>query len=287
MNKEEARTLLGVDSKASSEDIKKAFRAKAMIHHPDKGGDEETFKKMSEAHDILQKPLANETSFRPSDDFQWADFRNAFWEEAIARSASTRENSIQYQHIFFGMGIEEAFKGGNKQIQINHHSSISKQVYNLIKDVYIRPGIVDGELVALIEEEKTVYRVFAKIQSEYTIDWGNLGNPFDRGNITKFLYVSPFKMILGGWEVVQMIDGGSVKVYIPSGSQTHALLKINEKGYWRGDKPTNRGHCFLRLVPDIKSIDNIPEQELADFAKVISSKLSSSSDSISILKLKS
>lgn len=45
--------ILGVDENASQEDIKKTYRKLAMEHHPDKGGDEEKFKKISEAYDIL------------------------------------------------------------------------------------------------------------------------------------------------------------------------------------------------------------------------------------------
>ncbi|CAN7765964.1 DnaJ domain-containing protein [Paenibacillus sp. LjRoot153] len=45
--------ILEVYPSASSEDIKKAFRAKAKIHHPDVGGNEESFKAIKDAFDIL------------------------------------------------------------------------------------------------------------------------------------------------------------------------------------------------------------------------------------------
>merc|ERR1711988_2060292 len=45
--------LLGVEKDASESEIKKAYRKLAMKHHPDKGGDPDTFKKMTEAHTIL------------------------------------------------------------------------------------------------------------------------------------------------------------------------------------------------------------------------------------------
>ncbi|MBP7741610.1 MAG: DnaJ domain-containing protein, partial [Candidatus Pacebacteria bacterium] len=44
---------LGVDKKASKEDVKKAFRKLAQKHHPDKGGDEKKFKEITEAYSIL------------------------------------------------------------------------------------------------------------------------------------------------------------------------------------------------------------------------------------------
>jgi curved DNA-binding protein CbpA len=44
---------LGVSPQASAEEIKKAYRKLSMQHHPDKGGDAEQFKKISEAYSIL------------------------------------------------------------------------------------------------------------------------------------------------------------------------------------------------------------------------------------------
>ena len=46
--------ILGVDRKASQDEIKKAFRKLAHVYHPDKsGGDEAKFKEASEAYAIL------------------------------------------------------------------------------------------------------------------------------------------------------------------------------------------------------------------------------------------
>jgi len=44
---------LGVDKKATQDDIKKAFRKLAHKHHPDKGGSDEKFKEITEAYSIL------------------------------------------------------------------------------------------------------------------------------------------------------------------------------------------------------------------------------------------
>lgn len=45
--------VLGVDKSATSDEIKKAFRKKAIETHPDKGGSDEQFQKVSEAYEIL------------------------------------------------------------------------------------------------------------------------------------------------------------------------------------------------------------------------------------------
>jgi len=48
--------ILGVDKKASPDEIKNAFRKKAHEHHPDKGGNAEKFKELNEAYQVLGNP---------------------------------------------------------------------------------------------------------------------------------------------------------------------------------------------------------------------------------------
>lgn len=45
--------ILGVKKSASADEIKKAFRRLARKHHPDAGGDEDKFKQINEAYEIL------------------------------------------------------------------------------------------------------------------------------------------------------------------------------------------------------------------------------------------
>ena len=47
---------LGVSKDASEAEIKKAFRKLAQKHHPDAGGDEEKFKEINEAYEVLSDP---------------------------------------------------------------------------------------------------------------------------------------------------------------------------------------------------------------------------------------
>lgn len=47
--------LLGVNFHSTHAEIKRAFHKLAHIHHPDKGGDEATFQKISAAYDYLVK----------------------------------------------------------------------------------------------------------------------------------------------------------------------------------------------------------------------------------------
>ncbi len=48
--------VLGVKKDASSDEVKKAFRKLARKHHPDAGGDEEKFKELNTAYEVLSDP---------------------------------------------------------------------------------------------------------------------------------------------------------------------------------------------------------------------------------------
>jgi molecular chaperone DnaJ len=74
--------VLGVTENATKDEIKKAFKEKSKITHPDKGGSEEEFKKINNAYSILsddekkrqydmqrQNPFGNRAGFNPFDIF--------------------------------------------------------------------------------------------------------------------------------------------------------------------------------------------------------------------------
>lgn len=54
MAKRDYYEVLGVKKDASADEVKKAFRRAAIEHHPDRGGDEEKFKEINEAYEVLK-----------------------------------------------------------------------------------------------------------------------------------------------------------------------------------------------------------------------------------------
>ncbi|MAF50586.1 MAG: molecular chaperone DnaJ, partial [Nanoarchaeota archaeon] len=108
MTQEDYYELLGVNKEASKEEIKKAYKKLALKHHPDRGGNAEEFKKISEAYAVL----SDDSKKSQYDQFGHQAFDQRFSQEDIFRGAN-------FQDIFsdlFGGGqggsIFDQFFGG-------------------------------------------------------------------------------------------------------------------------------------------------------------------------------
>jgi molecular chaperone DnaJ len=56
MAKRDYYEVLGVGKTSNADEIKKAYRKAAVEHHPDRGGNEEKFKELNEAYEVLSNP---------------------------------------------------------------------------------------------------------------------------------------------------------------------------------------------------------------------------------------
>ncbi len=81
MSIEEAAAILGVGVNISKREVKKAYRALALVKHPDKGGDQKEFAEINRAYGMLlnfgvasaytQKPSESQA---PKDEYEHDEF---------------------------------------------------------------------------------------------------------------------------------------------------------------------------------------------------------------------
>jgi curved DNA-binding protein len=115
--------ILGVSPEASQDDIKKAYRNLVKQHHPDKGGDEDRFKQISEAYEIL-----GDSSKRQDYDYKKNASSNSSFEEFFSRFNGDFSNMFNnaYGHSARGMDVRltmnidilEVYHGTSKNVNI-------------------------------------------------------------------------------------------------------------------------------------------------------------------------
>ena len=115
---------LGVTKSATPEQIKKAYRKLAREHHPDVGGNEETFKKINEAYSVLSDPekraaydnrgRGTHPGFGPNMN-SWEEVFGDFFRNMSRRHAAgpTSEKDIRFN---LGITLEQIKKGASQKI---------------------------------------------------------------------------------------------------------------------------------------------------------------------------
>lgn len=100
--------ILGVSKSATPDEIKKAYRNLAMKHHPDKGGDAEKFKEISESYAVLSDPQKRSSY----DQFGHEGFSQQYSQEDIFRGAHFEDFEDLFKRAGFGggaSGFEDMF----------------------------------------------------------------------------------------------------------------------------------------------------------------------------------
>lgn len=125
MNTTEACELLGIPIGASAEDVKKAFKKKAIEFHPDKNKDpgaEEKFKKINEANQFLEKngttPVQNPFNMPFNGSININDQINDFFTRVHFQNFHQQPVDLS-KHIYVDLNVSftESVLGAEKQVE--------------------------------------------------------------------------------------------------------------------------------------------------------------------------
>jgi len=109
--------VLGVSKGSTAAEIKKAYRKLALKNHPDKGGDPETFKKMTVAYEVLSDP-------------EKRDLYDKYGKEGLEGSAGPDASDI-FSQFFGGGGQSRRSRGPKKGENLTHPLKVSlEDLYN-------------------------------------------------------------------------------------------------------------------------------------------------------------
>eukprot|EP00977_Amphora_coffeiformis_P001150 scaffold244_cov172-Amphora_coffeaeformis.AAC.3 len=109
---------LGLEKSATAQEIKKAFRKLAIQHHPDKGGDEQVFKEISAAYEVLKDEEKRKTY-------------DQYGLEGLKEGGGGSPEAADIFDIFFGGGRRRAPRAPRRGEDINHTLNLSlEDLYN-------------------------------------------------------------------------------------------------------------------------------------------------------------
>lgn len=298
MSKRDYYEVLEVDRNASADDIKKAFRKKAVKLHPDKdGGDEAKFKELNEAYEVL----GNESKKQAYD--QYGHNANAHqaggsgfegnmnWQDFASGDGFSGFN-VDFGEGFGGFGdifenIFNGFGGGRAraveiQIAIDFMEAINgceKEINLMLMDrntntrnsehikLSIPAGIDNGQSIIVRgkgEKGKDGKRGDLYVQVIVRDD-----KRFERrgADILSKSEIDVSTAILGGEINIDTVQG-PVRVKVPAGTQPESIIKITGKGAPIVNKKDAKGnHLILIKVLIPKKISKKQAELIKEFSK--------------------
>ncbi|HAV77532.1 MAG TPA: molecular chaperone DnaJ [Anaerolineae bacterium] len=277
--------ILGVDRKASDDEIRKAYRKLAKQHHPDYNPNnkqaEDRFKEINEAYEVLSDPKKRSHYDRVGSDFSnwqrrgnpgdfnWGQYGNSgtrvnmddlndmfggsggfsdFFQSIFGMGgagASSRSQPQGYQQEL-DITIEEAYKGTTRLIQSN-----GKQ-----KQVRIPAGVRTGSKVRVAGAGPNGLDLYLIVQVSDDSRFERRGN-----DLHTSATVDVFTAILGGEADVETFDG-RIKLNIPAGTQPEQVFRLAGRGMPHVKNPKEKGDLFVKLKVQIPKYLSAKQLEL-------------------------
>jgi len=287
--------ILGVERKASADDIRKAYRKLAMQHHPDKNpGDkkaEDKFKEINEAYQVLsdeQKRARYDqlgsaySDFRTGGgrpgDFQWDDwFQQGGGQRGYGNADDPFGGAGGFSDFFrsiFGEAVrtsarnQAAQQGYQQEVDISFqeaYAGATRQLQTNGRKLQVRipAGVKTGSKVRVAgagPEGLDLYLV-VNVTDE---------DKFERNGQDLYTTstLSIFTLILGGETEVET-PTGKVKLSIPAGTQTDQVFRLAGRGMPHLKNPNTKGDLYVKLKVQIPKYLSSKQRELLEEAALI------------------
>ena len=241
--------ILGVSRQASDAELKKAYKKASMQHHPDRGGDEEQFKKVNEAYATLKDPTKrqmydqygttdpqqagpqgfnfhfNADNFNNSNPFAGTPFDGMF-ANGSPFGQQRRQPRNQDMRINAQIDLADVVIGKSLVAQVQLGSGRTETL-----NIDIPPGAKDGDTIQYEglgdDRFKELRRgnLHVVIQVSPVVGWERVNNDL----ITKKT-INLFDLLLGCVIIVKTLDDRSVKLTIPPGTNPGQRFSIPQYG---------------------------------------------------------
>ena len=274
--------ILGVDDKATADDIKKAFRKLASQHHPDKGGNHTKFQEIQKAYEIL-----SDNGRRQQYDMQ----RNGFGgggPQFHWQSADMHHPDISEIFKSFGFGMHGDPFGGfkqqprrNKDLRIEiplplvttleeQTKTISVQTTNGLREtveVKIPRGVTNGTQIKYAGLGDNLFNTLARGDLYVHFNVHNADNFITNGlDLLTRLSVNCLLAIAGGEVKFNGLDNKTFELTVPPGTQPGTKFRISQQGLYQLNSEV-RGDLYIEIAVEVPQ--NLNQEQLEIVRKLI------------------
>lgn len=291
--------ILGVERKASADDIRSAYRKLAMQYHPDKNpGDkkaEDKFKEINEAYQVLsdeQKRARYDQLGSAYSDFRTGggrpgDFRWDDWfqqqQGGQQRGYGNAEDPFAGGNFsdFFRSIFGEAVRNSARNQSMQQQQAYQQEVQISFQEAY------EGTLRQFQSSsgKKLQVRIPAGVKTGSKVRVAGAGpegldlylvvnitdeDKFEREgyDLTTTSTLSVFTLILGGETEVET-PAGKVKLTIPAGTQIDQVFRLGGRGMPHLKDPKTKGDLYVKLKVQIpKHLSSKQKELLEEVSKI-------------------
>jgi DnaJ-class molecular chaperone len=218
---------LGVAKNATPDELKKAYRRLASIHHPDKGGDTAEFQKIQVAYDTLSDPAKRQQYDNPMP--QGNPFgahvggfhfnMNGFnMDDIFGQMFRQHHHNNNVFRTTFWISLEQVYNGGEEVLKLQTPTGMHMVRVNIPK------GIMDGGQVRyekVIESNDLIveYRIHNHLKYERRMN-----------DLYCNHSISVLDLIVGSSFEFTTISGKTLEVAVPPKTQPFMHLKLAGHG---------------------------------------------------------
>jgi len=255
---------LGVQRNATPDEIKKAYRKLAGLHHPDKGGDKLKFQEIQKAYEVLgddskrgqydnphQGGFHFEFNGGPGGGFDFNNIFSMFGQQFHGGPQPGRGPRQQFTRMSLWVTLQDVASGGKRAVNVGTQHGTSTI------EIEIPLGINDGDNVQYAGIGPGGTDLIVNFRIHNNPKWQRSGL-----NLTTDHQVSIWDCLVGGETEIKDILGNPISISIPPCSQPGGLLRLKGRGLSPRQGPP--GDLLVRIQAKMpSSIDT----ELAELIK--------------------
>ena len=288
--------ILGVERKASADDIRKAYRKLAMQHHPDKNpGDkkaEDKFKEINEAYQVLsdeQKRARYDQLGSAYSDFRTSGGRpgDFQWDDWFQQGEQQQRGYGNTEDPFGGAGgFSDFFRSiFGEAVRSSARNQAAQQGYQQEVDIAFQEAFEGTTRQLQTNGRKLQVRIPAGVKTGSKVRVAGAGpegldlylivnvtdeDKFERNGQDLYTTstLSVFTLILGGETEVET-PTGKVKLSIPAGTQTDQVFRLAGRGMPHLKNPNTKGDLFVKLKVQVPKYLSSKQRDLLEEAALI------------------